>query len=50
MKLLIEPINDKVDHKGNGLWSNLETYEIIEKVGSPNMKMLYDIYHMQVQW
>ena len=50
INLLVEPINDKVDHKGNGLWSNEETYEIIEKVGSPNIKMLYDIYHMQVQY
>ena len=50
VNLLIEPINDKVDHKGNGLWSNEESYEIIREVNSPNIKMLYDIYHMQVQW
>ena len=50
LNLLIEPINDKIDHKGTGLWSNEEAYEVIRRVDSPNMKMLYDIYHMQVQW
>ena len=48
VNMLIEPINNKVDHVGCGLWSADESYYIIEQVGSPNVKMLYDIYHMQI--
>ncbi len=45
--LLVEPLNTLVDHKGYYLYSSLEGFNIIDEVGSPNVKLLYDIYHQQ---
>lgn len=46
--LLVEPLNVAVDHPGFYLSSSQETLQIIEEVGGPNVKMLYDLYHMQI--
>ena len=46
--LVVEPLNTRVDHKGYYLWSSDEGFRIIEEVGSPNIKLLYDIYHQQI--
>ncbi|QSO47419.1 hydroxypyruvate isomerase family protein [Alicyclobacillus mengziensis] len=46
--LLIEPLNTKVDHAEYFLESSEEGFEIIDKVNSPNVKLLYDIYHQQI--
>jgi hydroxypyruvate isomerase len=46
--LLIEPLNVVVDHAGFYLSSSQEAFQIIEEVGSPNVKVLFDIYHQQV--
>lgn len=46
--LLVEPLNTLVDHKGYYLYSSEEAFEIIEKVGSTNIKVLFDIYHQQI--
>jgi len=46
--LLPEPLNILVDHKGYYLDSSVEGFEIIREVGSPNVKLLYDIYHQQI--
>lgn len=48
--LVIEPLNVKVDlyHKNYFLWSSEEAFQIVEEVGSPNVKVLYDIYHQQI--
>ncbi|MCL7749762.1 hydroxypyruvate isomerase family protein [Halalkalibacter alkaliphilus] len=48
--LIIEPLNVKVDlyHKDYYLWSSEEAFQIIEEVGSPNVKVLYDVYHQQI--
>lgn len=46
--LLLEPLNTKVDHPGYYLASTPEGLDIIEEVGSPNVKLLYDIYHSVV--
>lgn len=46
--LALEPLNTTVDHKGYYLDSSEEAFEIIDKVGSPAVKVLYDIYHMQI--
>ncbi len=46
--LVLEPLNTLVDHKGYYLSSSSEGFDIIRKVGSPNVKLLYDIYHQQI--
>ncbi|NLX70688.1 MAG: TIM barrel protein [Clostridiales bacterium] len=46
--LLVEPLNTLVDHKGYYLYSSAEAFEIIDEVNSPNIKILYDIYHQQI--
>lgn len=46
--LVIEPLNTVVDHIGYYLWSSDEAFEIVEEVNSPNVKVLYDIYHQQI--
>ncbi|MDF2984801.1 MAG: glyoxylate-induced protein [Eubacterium sp.] len=45
--LLVEPLNTLVDHKGYYLYSSLEGFNIVDQVGSPCVKLLYDIYHQQ---
>ena len=46
--LVLEPLNILVDHKGYYLYSSHEGFEILEQVGSPNVKLLYDVYHQQI--
>ena len=46
--LVLEPLNTLVNHKGYYLDHTAEGVEIIEEVGSPNVKLLHDIYHMQI--
>jgi hydroxypyruvate isomerase len=46
--LNIEALNSLVDHKGYYLDSSYLGFEIIKSVGCPNIRLLYDIYHMQI--
>ena len=46
--LVLEPLNTIVDHKGYYLSSSSEGFDIIKEVGSPNVKLLYDVYHQQI--
>lgn len=46
--LVIEPLNIRVDHAGYFLSGSDEAAEVITEVGSPHVKMLYDIYHQQI--
>jgi len=46
--LVLEPLNVLVDHKGYYLSSSSEGFDIIREVGSPNVKLLYDVYHQQI--
>jgi len=46
--LVLEPLNILVDHKGYYLYSSKEGFEILREVNSPNVKLLYDIYHQQI--
>ncbi len=46
--LLLEPLNVLVDHPGYFLDSGREGFAIVEEVGSPRIRLLYDIYHMEV--
>lgn len=43
--LLVEPLNDVKDHKGYYLTDSNEGFDIIREVGSPNVRLLYDVYH-----
>ncbi len=46
--LLLEPLNIRVDHPGYFLDSGREGCAIVEEVGNPRIRLLYDIYHMEV--
>jgi hydroxypyruvate isomerase len=46
--LLLEPLNTKVDHAGYFLDSSCVAAEIVREVGSPNLRLVWDIYHMQI--
>jgi hydroxypyruvate isomerase len=46
--LVLEPLNTKVDHAGYFLQTAKEGFEILDEVGSPAVKMLFDIYHHQI--
>jgi hydroxypyruvate isomerase len=44
--LLLEPLNTALDHRGCFLNDSALGVEIVRKVNSPQVKLLYDIYHM----
>ena len=46
--LVMEALNPLVDHKGYFLTRTDQTMTILEAVNSPNVKMLFDIYHQQI--
>lgn len=46
--LVIEPLNTVVDHVGYSLASTAGGIEIVKAVNSPNVRLLYDAYHMQI--
>lgn len=46
--LVIEPLNTRVNHPGYYLTSSDECVEILNEVGSSNVKMLFDVYHQQI--
>ncbi len=45
LKLLVEPLNTMLDHKGYFLDSTPEGLDIIEEVAHPAVLLLFDIYH-----
>lgn len=47
-KLNLEPLNTVVDHAGYFLDDPGAGVDIIKEVGLPNVRMLYDIYHMTI--
>ena len=46
--LLLEVLNDKVDHPGYFLTSSDEGAALCREVNSPRLKLLFDCYHMQI--
>jgi hydroxypyruvate isomerase len=46
--LAIEPLNTRIDHKGYYLSSTAEGLDIIDDVGRPEIRIVYDIYHSAV--
>jgi len=48
VNLNLELLNSKVDHAGYQCDHTAWAMAVIERVGSPRVRMLYDIYHMQI--
>ncbi|MFB3882386.1 MAG: hydroxypyruvate isomerase family protein [Armatimonadota bacterium] len=48
VNLNLELLNSKVDHPGYQCDHTAWGMAVCERVGSPNVKLLYDIYHMQI--
>lgn len=46
--LIVEPLNTLVNHRGYYLDHTPEAFEIMREVASPNVKILFDIYHVQI--
>jgi hydroxypyruvate isomerase len=45
---IVEVLNTYVDHAGYFLYYVRDGAELIDRVGSPNVKLLFDIYHVQI--
>jgi|RhiMetdeSRZDD1v2_1073273.scaffolds.fasta_scaffold143935_2 hydroxypyruvate isomerase len=45
VNLLLENLNSRIDHVGHYLDSTTEALDIVEEVGHPSVRMLYDLYH-----
>jgi hydroxypyruvate isomerase len=43
--LLLEPLNTRVDHAGYFLDATPEALDVVQDVGAPNVRLLYDLYH-----
>ena len=48
VQLIVELLNSKVDHPGYQCDHTAWGVELVRGVDSPNVKLLYDIYHMQI--
>ncbi|MBV8817480.1 MAG: TIM barrel protein [Acidobacteriaceae bacterium] len=46
--ICLELLNSKVDHKDYQCDHTVWGVDVVKRVGSPNVKLLYDIYHMQI--
>jgi hydroxypyruvate isomerase len=48
INIVMELLNSKVNHKDYQCDKTEWGVALLEKMGNPNMKLLYDIYHMQI--
>jgi hydroxypyruvate isomerase len=48
IRLYLEPLNVLVNHAGYYLYSSAEAFGIVREVNSPDVKVLFDIYHQQI--
>ena len=46
--LMLEPLNTLFDHKGYYLGTSSEGFALVEESAHPHIKLVYDIYHMQI--
>ncbi len=46
--LVIEPLNLIVNHPGYHLSTSEDSFDVIERIGNPCVKVLFDIYHQQI--
>jgi len=49
LTLLVEPLNSLVDHPGCFLTSCVDGLRLVREINHPNVRLLFDIYHEQVQ-
>jgi hydroxypyruvate isomerase len=49
VRLIFEPLNSKVNHKGYFLTTCVEGLKLVKTVDNPYFRLLFDIYHEQVQ-
>jgi len=47
--LIVEPLNTKVNHKGYFLDNCVDGLRLIREVNHPRLRLLFDLYHEQVQ-
>ena len=48
ISMSLEPLNITTDHVGNFLQTTRMAAEMTRLIGSPKLKVLYDVYHMQL--
>ncbi|MDI9471133.1 MAG: TIM barrel protein [Bacillota bacterium] len=48
VRLLIEPLNTRIDHVGYYLSTSSDALALMEAVNHPNVRLLFDIYHQQI--
>jgi hydroxypyruvate isomerase len=48
LTMILEPLNTLVNHQGYYLNHTAEAFQIIREVDSPFLKILFDIYHVQI--
>lgn len=48
IRIHLEPLNSTTDHQGNFLTTTRMAAEMTRLIGSPMLKVLYDVYHMQL--
>jgi len=46
--VVIEPLNILVNHAGHFLSTSKEGFDMVKEINSPNVKLLFDIYHQQI--
>lgn len=46
--LMLEPFNIRVDHPGHCLYGSPAALRIVRAVNSPNVKILWDLYHLHI--
>jgi len=46
--MILEPMNGRVDHPGHCLYGSADALAICDAVNSPMLKILWDLYHMQI--
>jgi len=46
--MTIEPLNTYFNHPGYYLDTSIEGFDIVREIGSPFVKVCYDIYHQQI--
>lgn len=46
--LVIEPLNERIDHSGYFLVRSAEAFDIVRQVGSEQIRVVFDIYHQQI--
>jgi len=49
LTMIVEPLNSLVNHKGFFLTTCTEGLKLIREVDNPHVRLLFDIYHEQVQ-